>query len=77
MSLKKALIAMSGGVDSSAAMVMLKEQYEVIGVTLKLHDGELDEGGNKTVEEMFKEADNMMYADKARYYAETGKERRR
>ena len=39
----KALIAMSGGVDSSvAAALMKKAGYECIGVTMKLHgeDGE-------------------------------------
>ncbi len=40
-------MAMSGGVDSSAALVLLKEKYEVIGVTLKLHDGEFEQGGHK------------------------------
>lgn len=39
---------MSGGVDSSAALVMLKEHYDVIGVTLKLHDGEFECAGRKT-----------------------------
>ena len=33
--------------------------------------------GKKTVEEMLKEADSMMYAAKARHYAESGKDRRR
>ena len=38
---KKALIAMSGGVDSSVCAVILKEQgYDVSGVTLKLFDNE-------------------------------------
>ncbi len=36
---KKALIAMSGGVDSSvAAYLMVKEGYECKGITLKLHN---------------------------------------
>ena len=36
-----ALIAMSGGVDSSvAAMLMCKAGYECIGVTMKLYDNE-------------------------------------
>lgn len=37
----KALVAMSGGVDSSvAAALMLEQDYEVIGVTLKQWEGE-------------------------------------
>lgn len=46
--MKKVMIAMSGGVDSSAALAILKENYELIGVTLKLHDGEYEQGGLKT-----------------------------
>ncbi len=46
--MKKVMVAMSGGVDSSAALVMLKEKYDVIGVTLKLHDGEFECSGQKT-----------------------------
>ena len=43
-----ALIAMSGGVDSSvAAMLMCREGYECIGVTMKLYDNE-DVGLSKT-----------------------------
>ncbi len=47
MSLKKtAVIAMSGGVDSSVAAALLKEQgYNCIGITMKLWDFELV-GGN-------------------------------
>ena len=38
---KKALIAMSGGVDSSvAAALMCEENYSCIGVTMKLYDNE-------------------------------------
>jgi diguanylate cyclase (GGDEF)-like protein len=36
-----------------------------------------NEGGEKTVEEMLKEADDMMYSNKARYYLESGRDRRR
>lgn len=46
--MKKVMVAMSGGVDSSAALVVLKDNYELIGVTLKLHDGEYEQEGLKT-----------------------------
>lgn len=46
--MKKVMVAMSGGVDSSVAMVLLKQQYDVVGVTLKLHDGEFECDGQKT-----------------------------
>ena len=37
MEVKRVLIGMSGGVDSSASAILLKEQgYEVVGITLKL-----------------------------------------
>lgn len=39
--MKKALVAMSGGVDSSVAAVFMKENgYDCIGVTMKLYDNE-------------------------------------
>ncbi|MFA7660100.1 MAG: tRNA 2-thiouridine(34) synthase MnmA [Anaerovoracaceae bacterium] len=38
---KKVMVAMSGGVDSSVAAVLLEEQgYEICGATLKLYDNE-------------------------------------
>ena len=38
---KKALIAMSGGVDSSvSAALMAEEGYDCIGVTMKLYENE-------------------------------------
>lgn len=36
--MKKLALAMSGGVDSSAALLLLKDKYDVSGFTLKLHD---------------------------------------
>ena len=36
--MEKLAIAMSGGVDSSVALVLLKDKYDVSGYTLKLHD---------------------------------------
>ncbi len=35
---KKLMLAMSGGVDSSAALVLLKENYDVVGGTMSLFD---------------------------------------
>ena len=35
---KKLMLAMSGGVDSSAALVLLKEHFDVIGGTMSLFD---------------------------------------
>ena len=38
---KKALIAMSGGVDSSVAAYLMKERgFECLGVTMKLYNNE-------------------------------------
>lgn len=37
---EKVMVAMSGGVDSSAAAAILKENYEVTGVTLRLFTNE-------------------------------------
>lgn len=37
---KKIMLAMSGGVDSSVALLLLKEKYDVIGVTMKLFEND-------------------------------------
>lgn len=40
---KRILLGMSGGVDSSVSAIPLKEQgYEVIGITMKLFEGEIE-----------------------------------
>ncbi len=47
--MKKVLMAMSGGVDSSVSAYILKKQgYDVIGATLKLFDKEESQNDNKT-----------------------------
>ena len=47
MSKGKVLMAMSGGIDSTVAALMLhKEGYEVIGITMKTWDYETSGGGN-------------------------------
>ena len=56
---KKALIAMSGGVDSSvAAAKMVEAGYDCLGVTMRLHDGE-NCGAAKEAEDAKKIADTL------------------
>lgn len=46
---KKALIAMSGGVDSSVAALLIKNQgYESTGITMKLYNNDIDNTPDKT-----------------------------
>ncbi len=50
----KLMLAMSGGVDSSAALALLQEKYEVIGATLQLFEGSpQDVADAKAVAERF------------------------
>ena len=45
----KVLVAMSGGIDSSVAALLLHEQgYEVIGITMKTWDYSTSGGARKT-----------------------------
>jgi len=39
---KKVMLAMSGGLDSSVALLLLKEKYDIVGVTLKLFENDDD-----------------------------------
>lgn len=56
---KKALIAMSGGVDSSVAAAMMAEAgYDCLGVTMRLHDGD-NCGAAKEAEDARKIADTL------------------
>ena len=55
--MKKALIAMSGGVDSTVAAYLLNKQgYEVTGVTLRMWDGE---GTEKAIADAKRVADSI------------------
>ena len=57
--MKKALVAMSGGVDSSvAAAKMVEAGYDCFGVTMRLHDGD-NCGAAKEAEDAKKIADTL------------------
>ena len=57
--MKKALIAMSGGVDSSvAAAKMVEAGYDCLGVTMRLHDGD-NCGAAKEAEDAREIADTL------------------
>lgn len=59
---KKALIAMSGGVDSSvAAAKMVEAGYDCLGVTMRLHDGE-NCGAAKEAEDARKIAERLGFS---------------
>ena len=57
---KRILLGMSGGVDSSASAILLKEQgYEVIGLTMKLWEKEVSESGDTLVNPYIDDAKNV------------------
>ncbi len=57
---KRVVIGMSGGVDSSVAAAVLKKQgYEVLGVTMRLWDGDGDCCGSSAAEDARRVADKL------------------
>lgn len=70
--MEKAIIAMSGGVDSSVAAFIMKEKgYHIIGVTMKLYDNEdigLDTEGTCCSLSDIEDARNVCYKLGSLYY---------
>lgn len=66
---ERALIAMSGGVDSSVAACLIKEQgYDATGITLKLFDNEdIGEKKEKTCCSLMILTMREMFAEKLEY----------
>ncbi|MDY6065407.1 MAG: tRNA 2-thiouridine(34) synthase MnmA [Finegoldia sp.] len=66
---KKVVVGISGGVDSSVAALLLKEQgYDVIGIFMKNWD-ETDEDGYCTAEEDFKDSEKISRQIGIPYYS--------
>ena len=60
--MKRVLIGMSGGVDSSVAAYLLKKDgYEVVGLTMNLYNGHIEEGctSSKAIEDAKKVCDKL------------------
>lgn len=66
---ERALIAMSGGVDSSVAACLIKEQgYDATGITLKLFDNEdIGEKKEKPAVRLMILTMREMFAEKSEY----------